>query len=422
MNILLFFNGVQLGNHLHPFLLFELDTICSNFDEVHLFCLEPECGWKEVEQFKNLQIHSRKKSDLLKNMYCFFPLFFRGGVGNDLLKSIKDRVFDFGYIKELIKIVVPGYIMAKKAKKVIKKSNTNDFTSISYWFSCTAYATALVKRDYPQIKSLTRAHSSEVDIERNRYCRLSLKKFMINNLDMICFVSEIGYRVFEEEILPNYKNFISIPQLKVVRLGTTKNYNDLNPKLLDLTFRIISCSRAVPLKRLSLLAKSISIITNINIIWTHFGDGPCMDEVLTIMKKSGPNIKFVRKGSVENSEIHHYYANNSVDCFVNVSLFEGIPVSIMEALSYGIPVLATNAGGTRELINDSNGKLIDTNISVETLSQKIVDLYEILKNDNQVNIIRKNAFNTWKDKCDFLKNSKYYLDVIKRMIAKEKSF
>ncbi|MFR4320263.1 MAG: glycosyltransferase [Blautia massiliensis (ex Durand et al. 2017)] len=44
---------------------------------------------------------------------------------------------------------------------------------------------------------------------------------------------------------------------------------------------------------------------------------------------------------------------------MNVSSSEGIPVSIMEATSFGIPGIATDAGGTKEIIRDKeNGVLL----------------------------------------------------------------
>ena len=49
---------------------------------------------------------------------------------------------------------------------------------------------------------------------------------------------------------------------------------------------------------------------------------------------------------------------NDFDLFVNMSLSEGIPVSIMEAISFGIPIIATNVGGNAEIVNDETGVLI----------------------------------------------------------------
>ena len=50
---------------------------------------------------------------------------------------------------------------------------------------------------------------------------------------------------------------------------------------------------------------------------------------------------------------------------------EGIPVSIMEALSYSIPCIATNVGGNEEIVDYDVGELVDCDISAQELSDKI---------------------------------------------------
>ena len=58
------------------------------------------------------------------------------------------------------------------------------------------------------------------------------------------------------------------------------------------------------------------------------------------------------KGNVDNAALLEDYITENYYLFVNVSSSEGIPVSIMEASSVGIPCLATDVGGTGEIISD----------------------------------------------------------------------
>ena len=57
--------------------------------------------------------------------------------------------------------------------------------------------------------------------------------------------------------------------------------------------------------------------------------------------------------------------------FINVSSTEGIPVSIMEAMSFGIPVIATAVGGTPEIVNNENGYLLSKDPSAKELAEVI---------------------------------------------------
>ena len=46
-----------------------------------------------------------------------------------------------------------------------------------------------------------------------------------------------------------------------------------------------------------------------------------------------------------------------IDLFINTSSSEGVPVSIMEALSVGIPIIATDVGGTKEIVTKTTARI-----------------------------------------------------------------
>jgi glycosyltransferase involved in cell wall biosynthesis len=61
---------------------------------------------------------------------------------------------------------------------------------------------------------------------------------------------------------------------------------------------------------------------------------------------------------------------------MNLSITEGIPVSIMEAQSVGIPALVTKVGGTSEIVNKENGFLVDKNFDVRDVVSIIKNYFE----------------------------------------------
>ena len=84
-----------------------------------------------------------------------------------------------------------------------------------------------------------------------------------------------------------------------------------------------------------------------------------MNQIKEMSRELPENIKIDFRGNVKNSDLLEVYKNNQFDLFLNVSLSEGIPVSIMEALSFGIPCIATDVGGTKEIVIDGyNGWLL----------------------------------------------------------------
>jgi glycosyltransferase involved in cell wall biosynthesis len=72
-----------------------------------------------------------------------------------------------------------------------------------------------------------------------------------------------------------------------------------------------------------------------------------------------------------HSEVHAVYRSQKVDGFILLSDSEGIPVSIMEALSYGIPVIATDTGGVSEIVTDTNGILLPSNPEIGKIASAI---------------------------------------------------
>jgi glycosyltransferase involved in cell wall biosynthesis len=123
------------------------------------------------------------------------------------------------------------------------------------------------------------------------------------------------------------------------------------------------------------------------------------------------NVEFKFMGNIPNAEIHRFYASNNIDLFVNVSESEGIPVSIMEAMSYGIVVLATNVGGTNEIVNEDNGHLLPSNLSCSYLANSIE--YFLSLTEEKYRSYSNNAFKKWESEYSAKNNYKNFVTQLK---------
>ena len=146
------------------------------------------------------------------------------------------------------------------------------------------------------------------------------------------------------------------------------------------------------------------MISNKRIHWVHFGSGVLLNEMKLLANKKikSSSVTFEFKGKVHNYEVHKYYRDYIVDLFINVSSSEGVPVSIMEAMSWSVPCIASDVGGNSEIVNEDNGFLLGSNPKIEAIAKKI-ERYCELTQDNR-NAYRKNAFFTWKNKFNAAKN------------------
>jgi glycosyltransferase involved in cell wall biosynthesis len=66
-----------------------------------------------------------------------------------------------------------------------------------------------------------------------------------------------------------------------------------------------------------------------------------------------------------------FYSCNDVTALLSLSVSEGLPVSMIEAHSYGIPVVACEVGGVPEIVNEQTGILIDSDATVSQMATAI---------------------------------------------------
>ena len=84
-------------------------------------------------------------------------------------------------------------------------------------------------------------------------------------------------------------------------------------------------------------------------------------------------------GNIDHQQLLSKYENGEVDFVVISSIStkvpEGIPVSLMEAMSYEIPVIASDCGGTKELVDGQTGILV-VQKDYEVIANSIFELIE----------------------------------------------
>jgi glycosyltransferase involved in cell wall biosynthesis len=100
------------------------------------------------------------------------------------------------------------------------------------------------------------------------------------------------------------------------------------------------------------------------------GKGPLYESYLQRYLIS--NVKFL--GFVPDEELPQIYKHN--DAFVFPTLFEGMPTVVLEAMSYGMPVVVTDVGATAQLVDEKNGFLIERD-NVDALVHAIEQLLQM---------------------------------------------
>src|SRR5699024_8593821 len=108
----------------------------------------------------------------------------------------------------------------------------------------------------------------------------------------------------------------------------TRDY-DLSPVKTDETIELVSCCHLAPHKRIDLLAKSLSFLSDLHrpIHWVHFGTGEGLEDLKKYAEEHLGFMKTEFPGFIRNEDLMRYYQTHPVDWFLNVSSQEGLPVS-----------------------------------------------------------------------------------------------
>lgn len=342
---------------------------------------------------------------------CIFDKYF----WLDIIKLIKTKI-DKSFVYKLKEIIYQYFQIHIRVSLFANIKNSFCFEKYdkivlySYWFgpmTVSACRIANINNIIDKTVIISRAHGDgdlylKNEVGNFRPCVDELLKYKVN----IFTISNCG------KSLLNSQGFQSVI---VSRLGViNKNVNNLNT-INKNNFLIVSCSTINSNKRVIDIAKSIFAINSFNIDWVHFGGG---DKFIELNKwcidNNKKNINYKLFGYLKHDEIMNYYNENNPDLFINLSLVEGIPVSIMEAFSFGIPCIATDVGATSEIVNNKNGFLIDKNFDHLSVA-KIIESYKNLTEDEKMNY-RKNALITWRELYNSEENFKEFVGKINSLI------
>ena len=282
-----------------------------------------------------------------------------------------------------------------KMEKLLKRVDKNALL-YTYWANNPPVFATELCRPY---KKIVRMHFGDFYLDRfDGY--MPVRSDLYNSAELLVPISN--------DISAILQDFYKIDKSKIfvnhLGIDNTAEYCTVKESAV---VRIVSCSHLEPRKRVHLIAEALTKYTGTQQIeWHHFGGGTEMGTIQDIVKRLGKNVTANLHGPVSQAQLYQFYQDNYVDWFLNVSTGEGIPVSIMEAFSFGIPAIATNGGATYEIVNTTNGHLIpkdfDTQIIADLLAQP----------DPNYRRKRAEALNTWSDKFNAASN---YSQLVKKM-------
>lgn len=389
----------------------EIQVAAKKFEEIIILVYRANLKEKERIVPKNVKVIPLCDWSKYKKI-CFYIKLIPSLFSKELREELKKHKTMFEKRRSLsfhLETLLKEHQAVLKIREIFQQE---DFIIYSYWFSDTVYlAYRLLKRFDLLGKRIfvSRAHGYDLYKERNNGEEFPFRKRIFENISKVYPCSEQGEKYLQKE----YQQF----SCKIEKKYLGVMIISISDKKKKEKFHIVTCSNIIPLKRVIRLAEALKIIQEENpeitkqIQWTCFGSGSSEEELKEFCHKYLSSIKIQFRGNVKNEEVLRFYETTNVDLFVNLSTTEGLPVSIMEAMAHRIPAIATEVGGTPEIVIDgTNGVLLSSDFSNEQLVNAIKKIYFLdVKHKEKIN---ENAYETSRKYFDAEKNYNDFYDEI----------
>lgn len=401
--LVIFTADFPFGNG-ETFLETEIGYLANAFDEVRIISSsDSETQTRSIPEnckVERIDLNIRTRSKLLGLLQVFNPFIIKE-------ISIIKTLYRIQLNKGILSTMLLSLLRAKKVKgkvdQILNSGKENErFFFYSYWCDDRALGLAMAQTKNPEIRTLCRMHGWDVYFERSNLNYLPFRHQICSDISKIFSISENAICYAQKVWKVNDDR-----KFELARLGVSNAYP--MKKIEHDHLLLLSCSSLIPLKRVHMIVGALMSMEEIRIRWIHIGDGPERSRIEDLTKLLPSNVTVELTGQLPNSEILAFYHSVRPDLFINVSESEGIPVSIMEAMSFGLPVIATNVGGTKEIVNNENGRLLNENPTPIEIKSAICELIE---NKGNLQLMQQNAYTTWNEKYNAELNYHRFIQAI----------
>ncbi len=249
------------------------------------------------------------------------------------------------------------------------------FSTYAFWFS---FITILICKLY-KLKYLPVFRGGNLGEKYRKYPYLFHYLFN-SSITNVCpsdfFMEKFNQAPFPKMVIPNYLSLDNYPY---------KRRSAINPKLLWVRSIHSIYNPRMAIKVLSLLSENYPDSTLCMV-------GPIKEKaVFTQINRDIKSMQLENKVSLtgQMSKKDWIQLSMEYDIFLNTTFIDNTPVSVMEAMALGLPVISTNVGGIPHLIKDGiNGKLVEQDES-PTMVKYIM---ELLEDENKVKSLTENAY------------------------------
>lgn len=346
----------------------EIDALAARFDEVVVFCHTTLTENVIVQMPGNVRFAGNLKLRQPEDnpLLVFSPRYFGRICRAAWLELIHGRLR--GHVRRFELGVLAGVMCANRADLRAAIESSAETVVYAFWGMGAGLALPWLRG----AARVVRLHRYDIYEEQADERYLHYRRYLYRSVDRILTISQHG----SEYLAETYNDEGIDDKVVLSRLGASGPDRLERPESSG-EWLIVSCSNVSPVKRVDAIWRALRVlkqqIPSRDVRWVHFGDGPLMGQLQRGVNEHASGVRIELRGRIENDDILAFYASNRVDAFVNLSSSEGVPVSIMEAIAHDIPVVATDVGGTSEIVGNTwgTGELVQAGAADEEVATTI---------------------------------------------------
>ena len=266
---------------------------------------------------------------------------------------------------------------------VKNKLDKNNQIYYSFWSDYLLLTFNKLKKIY-EIKVISRTLGSDLN-------------GFIKNDDFVPFIDDKFISMDKIVLLNNYQKerlqkYNLDNQLEIAPLGVFPQKKNINEKVdLNEPITFISCGNLIEIKNNFLMIDFLnkySLQTNKKVKFIIIGDGILKNQIFDKINNLN-NIIFEYHKHVEN--FIDFLNQNKTHFFLNFSSQEGMPFTIMESMSCGIPAIVSNIPPNKYLVNE-NGFIFDLNDYTNSINFTIDEVNQCIANKDKYLLKSKKSF------------------------------
>lgn len=260
-------------------------------------------------------------------------------------------------------------------------------------------------------KFIIHLHGSEFEVFYKNSNKIIKKliRFTLRSCDSFIVLGE-NWKGIISNIEPKTKIFVLKNSIRIPDFKVNRNINKFNVLFLGVLIKRKGIYELI--EAIRILSEN-NIITKYNLEFNIAGVGKEESDIKNLINKYNLDYCINMLGWIDGKQKEKLLKSSQL--FVLPSYNEGLPMAILEAMSYGIPTVATNVGSIDEVvINNNNGYLIKPGEG-EKISKCIED---IISNNDKWTIYSENSKIKIKDEFDekvyFGEVEKLYTEILNK--------